>query len=60
MKRPPNNEMSVVKTRQKLTIASAIETIVRNVWVIHEDFELLLRKFILPVFTSVTAMRRSF
>ncbi len=60
MKRPPNNEMSVVKTRQKLTIASAIETIVRNVWVIHEDFELLLCKFILPVFTSVTAMRRSF
>ena len=60
MKRPPNNEMSVVKTRQKLTIASAIETIVRNVWVIHEDFELLLRKFILPVFTSVTVMRRSF
>lgn len=60
MKRSPNNVMSVVKTRRKLTKASAIETIVRNVWVIHEDFELILHKFILPVFTSVTAMRRSF
>ena len=60
MKRSPNNVMSVVKTRRKLTKASAIETIVRNVWVIHEDFELILHKFILPVFTSVTVMRRSF
>ena len=60
MKRSPNNVMSVVKTKRKLTKASAIETIVRNVWVIHEDFELILHKFILPVFTSVTAMRRSF
>ena len=53
MKRQPNNVMSVVKTKQKLTKN-------RNVWVKHEDFELLLHKFILPVFTSVTVMRMSF
>ena len=53
MKRPPNNVMSAVKTRQKLTKN-------QNVWVIHEDFELILRKFILPVFTSAIVMRRPF
>ena len=56
MKRPPNNVMSAVKTRQKLTKASAKETKVRNVWVIHEDFELIFN----AVFTSAIVMRRSF
>jgi len=49
MKRPTNNVMSEIKTRQKLAKN-------RNVWVIHEDFE--------PVFNAVLmsaiVMRRSF
>ena len=49
MKRPPNNVMSAVKTRQKLRKN-------RNVWVIHEDFELIFN----AVFTSAIVMRRSF
>ena len=49
MKRPPNNVMSAVKTRQKLTKN-------QNVWVIHEDFELIFN----AVFTSAIVMRRSF
>lgn len=49
MKRPLNNVMSAVKTRQKSTKN-------RNVWVIHEDFELIFN----AVFTSAIVMRRSF
>jgi hypothetical protein len=42
MKRPANNVMSAVMTRQKLTKN-------QNIWVIHEDFELIFN----AVFTSV-------
>ncbi len=53
MKRPTDNVMSEIKTRQKLAKN-------RNVWVIHEDFEPVLHKFILPVLMSAVVMRRSF
>ena len=49
MKRPTNNVMSAVKTRQKLARN-------RNVWTIHEDSELIFNE----VLTSAIVMRRAF
>ena len=49
MKRPANNVMSAVETRQKLARN-------RNVWAIHEDFELNFN----AVLTSAIVMRRAF
>jgi hypothetical protein len=49
MKRPANNVMSAVKARQKLTKD-------RNVWVIHEDFEMIFNAELI----SAIVMRRSF
>ena len=55
MKNLPNNVMSVVKTRRKLTKALAIETIVRNVGVIHKDLKLIFN----AAFTRSIVLRRS-
>ena len=49
MRRPANNVMSAVKTRQKLARN-------RNVWGIHKDFELIFNE----VLTSTIVMRRAF
>jgi len=66
MKRPPDNVMSAIKTRQKLAKALAsvkgnaqsawAVTKNRNVWVIHEDFESIFN----AVLISAIVMRRSF
>ena len=48
MKRPPNNVMSEIKTRQKLAKN-------RNVWGMHEDFETVFNAGLI----SVIVMRRS-
>jgi hypothetical protein len=55
MKRPPNNVMSEIKTRQKSAKVSVSEKKVRNVWGIHEDFETVFN----AVLISGIVMRRS-